>query len=45
MLDKVNYLAADYYFMNGYGNLEELTISHLACIFSDMVEALNRIEE
>ena len=45
MLDKVNYLDDDYYFMNGYGNLEELTISHLECIFSDMVEALNRIEE
>ena len=45
MLDKVNYLDDDYYFMNGYGNLEELTISHLECIFSDMVEALNRMEK
>ena len=45
MLDKINYLGDDYYFMDGCGNLEELTISHLECIFSDMVEALNRMEE
>ena len=45
MLSKINYLNDDYYFINGYGNLEELTISNLECIFSDMVEALNRIEE
>ena len=45
MLSKINYLNDEYYFINGCGNLEELTISHLECIFNDMVEALNRIEE
>ena len=45
MLNKINYLNDEYYFINGCGNLEELTINHLECIFSDMVEALNRIEE
>lgn len=45
MLDKINYLGDDYYFMDGCGNLEELTISHLECIFSDMVEVLNTVEE
>ena len=45
MLSKINYLNDDYYFMNGYGNLEELTINRLECIFNDMKEELLNIEE
>lgn len=45
MLKKINYLNDEYYFMNGYGNLEELTINRLECIFNDMKEELLNIEE
>ena len=45
MLSKINYLNDEYYFIDGYGNLEELTINRLECIFNDMKEELLNIEE
>ena len=45
MLDKINYLNDEYYFINGYGNLEELTINRLQCIFNDMEKELLNMEE
>ena len=45
MLNKINYLNDEYYFIDGYGNLEELTINRLECIFNDMKEELLNIEE
>ena len=45
MLNKINYLNDEYYFIDGYGNLEELTINRLECIFNDMKEELLNMEE
>ena len=45
MLDKINYLNDECYFINGYGNLEELTINRLQCIFNDMEKELLNMEE
>lgn len=35
-LAKIEYLNDEYYLINGYGNLEELTIHHLGLIVSDL---------
>ena len=45
MLNKINDLNDEYYFIDGYGNLEELTINRLECIFNDMKEEILNMEE
>ena len=45
MLSKINYLNDEYYIMNGYGNLEELTIGHLECIFDNLKRELLELME
>ena len=45
MLSKINYLNDEYYFIDGYGNLEELTINRLECIFNDMKEEILNMGE
>lgn len=41
-LAKVNYLNDEYYLINGYGNLEEITMDYLGCIVNDLE---NEIQE
>ena len=36
MLDGIHSLNADYYYIDGYGNLHNLTIEHLEAIYSDI---------
>ena len=36
MLDGIHSLNDDYYYLNGYGNLEDLSISKLEVIYSDI---------
>ena len=45
MLSEVNYLNDEYYLINGYGNLEELTIEYLQCVFDDLKSSLSELIE
>ena len=45
MLSEVNYLNDEYYLINGYGNLEELTIEYLQCVFDDLKSSLLELIE
>ena len=45
MLSKINYLNDEYYLMNGYGNLEELTIGYLECVFDNLKRELLELME
>ena len=46
MLNKINYVTDEYYSIDEYGNLEELTKEKLECIFEDLKkELLELIEE
>ena len=45
MLSEVNYLNDEYYLINGYGNLEELTIEYLQCVFDDLKGSLSELIE
>ena len=40
MLDGIHSLNANYYYLNGYGNLEDLSISKLEVIYSDIKTTL-----
>lgn len=42
MLDGIDYLNDDYYIMDGYGNMQEITINDIECVISDI---LNSYEE
>ena len=46
MLKKINYVTDEYYLIDGYGNLEELTKEYLECVYEDLErELLELIEE
>ena len=35
-LEKVKYVEDEYYLVNGYGNLEEITLDYLRCLVDDL---------
>ena len=45
MLSKINYLTDEYYLIDGYGNLENLTARYLECIFDDLKNELLTLTE
>ena len=45
MLSKINYVTDEYYLIDGYGNLEELTKEYLECIFDDLKNELLELIE
>ena len=45
MLSKINYLTDEYYLIDGYGNLENLTARYLECIFDDLKNELLKLTE
>ena len=40
LLNKINYVTDEYYLIDEYGNLQELTKKYLECVYEDLKEEL-----
>ena len=40
-LAKIEYLNDEYYLIDGYGNLEELSVAYIDCLLSDLINSID----